>query len=97
MVEKYKFKKISKISERDSKIILVGKILEKKENSFILEDDTGKIEIFYDGEIGENKFARVFCNLDEKLNAVIIHFIKEKEFYLFKKVNELYRKVEEYV
>lgn len=97
MIERYKAKKISEITRRDSKVMLIGEIVSKGENSFVLKDETGEVEIFWDEEV-EGKFARVFCSVtDNKLKADVVHELSEREFYLFKKFNELYSKVEEYV
>jgi hypothetical protein len=97
MIERYKAKKISEITRRDSKVMLIGEIVSKGKNSFVLRDDTGEVEIFWDEEI-KGKFARAFCSVvNDKLKADIVHELSEKEFYLFKKFNELYSKVEEYV
>ena len=98
MIDRYKRRNISEISKDDLKIVLIGKIIEVKENSFVLDDKTGKIEIFWDGEVENNKYVRVFCTrVNDEFKADIVQPISEREAYLFKKFNELYKRVEEYV
>ena len=97
-MDRYKLKKISEISKNDKRIALIGKVVEINENSFWLDDGSGKKEIIFEGEIEKGSFVRVFCSvIGEKLKADILQKINEKDFYLFEKFNELYRRVEEYV
>ena len=97
MAEKYKIKKISEITKNDKKVVLIGKAVDVNKNSFLLDDGSGKEEIFFVGEIEKNNFVRVFCSIGEKLRADIVQVIEENDFYLFRDFNELYRKVEDYV
>jgi hypothetical protein len=93
MAEHYSPRKISSISKTDSKVALIGKIAGTSENSFILEDETGKIEIFSEERAKEGELVRVFCSsLDGKLKADIVQNLKGFDLNLFKKVEELYRK-----
>ena len=98
MIERYKRKRISEISKDDLKIVVIGKIIEVKENSFVLTDGSGEMEIFWDGEVENNRYVRVFCTrVNDEFKADIVQPISEREAYLFKKFNELYKRVEEYV
>ncbi len=91
--EYYKPKVISGITKKDNKISIVGKILDTKENSFILEDPTGKTEVFFDGKVEKNKIVRVFCSLVEgKLRSDLIQNLEGLDSSLFKKIQELYYK-----
>ena len=86
-------KQISKVSPTDSRVSLIGKIVNVGENSFILDDDTGRIEILSDTRVEKNKLVRVFCSVvEEKLKADIIQDIEGLDVNLFKKVKELYNK-----
>lgn len=94
MAEYYKPRKISSIIKKDSKISIVGKVIDTGENFFILEDDSGKIEIFSEEKVEKNKIVRVFCSLVEgKLKADIIQSLNGLDLNLFKRIEELYYKV----
>jgi len=94
----YPPRKISSISKTDSRIALIGRIIKVAENSFVLEDETGKIEIFSDQEVKEGELVRVFCSLlDGKLKADIVQSLKGFDLNLFKRVEELYKKEGLYV
>jgi hypothetical protein len=91
--EHYSPRKISSISKTDSKIALIGRVVETSENSFILEDETGRIEIFSEEGARQGELVRVFCSLlDGKLKADITQSLKGFDLNLFKKVEELYKK-----
>ena len=89
----YRPKKISEISSKDAKVVLTGNIIQKKENSFILDDETAKIEISSDINT-DAKFVRAFCSVaEDKLVAELIQNLDGIDINLFKKVEELYNKV----
>jgi len=83
-------KKISQLTDKDSRISLIGSITQSKENSFILDDGTARTEISFEGKL-ESKLVRAFCSImDEKLKADIVQPLEGLDLNLFKKVNELY-------
>lgn len=90
----YTPKKISEINlKKDNRISLLGKVVELKENSFILDDNSAKIEIFSDTPVEVNKLIRIFCSVAEKqLKADVIQSLNGFDTDLFNKVEELYRK-----
>lgn len=90
----YKPKKLSEINlKRDSMIAAIGKISETRDNSFILDDGTKKIEIFSDEAVESGKLVRVFCSVAEnQLKANIIQQLNDFDLDLFYKVKELYSK-----
>ncbi|MEM5772640.1 MAG: hypothetical protein QXL86_00190 [Candidatus Aenigmatarchaeota archaeon] len=93
MADHYSLRKISSISKTDSRVALIGKVSEALENSFILEDETGKVEIFSEQEVKEGEIVRVFCSLlDGKLKAEIVQSLKGFDLNLFKRVEELYKR-----
>jgi len=93
MLEHYRPKKISSIIKTDNKISLVGKVIDTKDDSFVLEDSSGKIEIVSENKIEKNKIVRVFCSLVEgKLKADVIQSLEGLDLNLFKRVEELYYK-----
>jgi len=91
---RYKPRKISEIDQKtDTNISLVGKVIEHGENSFILDDESGKAEIVFEGEVEKNKIVRVFCSLIEnQLKADVVQNLDGMDLKLFKKVKELYIK-----
>lgn len=93
----YKPKKVSEIRENDSRIAIIGKIVEIKENSFVFSDGSGEIEIFF-GEsknVEKDKLIRVFCSRDGGiLKADIIQDLKGFDLNLYKKIKELYRRAD---
>ncbi|MEM5802307.1 MAG: hypothetical protein QXQ18_02905 [Candidatus Aenigmatarchaeota archaeon] len=90
----YKFRNVSSISKSDTQVALIGKITETLENSFLLSDDTGNIEIFFDGPVEKGKIVRVFCRLiDGSLKADIVQELNNFDLNLYKKVKDLYNKV----
>ncbi|MEM7821271.1 MAG: hypothetical protein QXX38_00410 [Candidatus Aenigmatarchaeota archaeon] len=94
MFNNYKPKKICEISPNDIKVSLIGRIVEVSDNGFVLDDGTGRAEIFSELNLEENRFVRVFCSIIEnKLNADIIQRL-EGNLNLFKKVEELYKRWE---
>lgn len=89
----YKPKKISQLSPKDSRVALVGNIIQKRENSFILDDGTARTEIFFDGKV-EAKVVRAFCSVvEEKLKADVVQSLDGLDLNLFKKVEEYNRYV----
>jgi len=87
-------KKISEIDLRThKKISLLGKVIEAKEDSFVLQDDTGKVEILSDKKLEENRIVRVFCSIEEnKIKADIVQPLNGLDLNLYKEVEELYSK-----
>jgi len=89
----YKPKKISEIRETDSKISLIGKVVESTENTFILEDDTGRVEFFSENIAETEKLVRVFSTIIEgKLKADAIQVLNGFDLNLYNRIKELYLK-----
>ncbi len=89
----YKPRRISEIDwKRDSRIALIGKVLDQLENSFILDDETGRIEVFFEGELEKNKVIRAFCSIVEsQLKADIVQSLEGFNLELFRKIEEMYK------
>ncbi len=86
-------KKVSEVNPSDLKVVLVGNVISTAENSIVLGDETGKIEISSDRMMGKNKLIRVFCSVvEEKLKADVVQDMEGLDLDLFKKINELYSK-----
>lgn len=87
----YASKQISEVSPTDSRVSVMGNVVNVGENSFILDDGTGKIEVISEIPVGRNKLFRVFCSvIDEKLKADAVQDMEGLDLNLFKKVEELY-------
>ncbi|MEK6909675.1 MAG: hypothetical protein AABW61_01200 [Candidatus Aenigmatarchaeota archaeon] len=84
-------KQISEVKPTDSRVSLIGNVVNVGENSFILDDGTGKIEVISEMPVERNKLFRVFCSvIDEKLKADVVQDMEGLDLNLFKKVKELY-------
>lgn len=93
MPERYRLKKINEIGKEDY-VCVMGKVVKIGENSFLLQDETGIIEIASDFEVEEEKTIRVFCRrVDDKLKAEIVQDLSSLDLNLYKKVEELYNEV----
>jgi hypothetical protein len=91
-VARYIPKKVSSISPKDSKVVLAGSVAQKKEKSFILDDGTGKIEVFFEGNLNAS-LVRAFCSVsEEKINADIVQNLDGLDLNLFKRVEDLYNR-----
>lgn len=53
------FKKVSNVTEDDIRIRLLGDVIEKKENSIVLKDETGQMHVDGGAYTG-GEFVRVF-------------------------------------
>lgn len=90
----YKPRKISQIAKTDSHIALVGRVVDFGDNSFVLKDDTGLIEIVSEEIVEKDNFLRVFCsNFEGRWKADVIQSLEGLDINLFKKVEELYSRV----
>ncbi len=97
-------RKISDITESDRKISIVGKIIEisTEKSSFILDDNTGKIEAFIgnDSPVSieqikseKGKLVRAFCMVvGEQLMLDVLQLLSGTDLNLLKTVDDLYSK-----
>lgn len=93
MPARYIPKQISEVTPTDSRVSIIGNVVGIGENSFVMDDDTGKIEIISDIQVERNKPVRAFCSVvDEKLKADIVQDMSRLDVNIFKKVKELYNK-----
>jgi hypothetical protein len=89
----YKPKRISQVTKEDSRVSVIGKVLEVGENSFVLQDDSSVTEVFSDIHIEKDKLVRVYCSVIEgQLKADVMQDLTGLDLSLFKKVEELYNK-----
>lgn len=100
--ERYIPKNISQINKNDKKVSVIGKVVEMKadSDSFIIEDGSGKIEVFFEKENSEGrekpssgKTIRAFCTLvGEQLKLDIVQDMTGADLNLLKTVDDLYSK-----
>ena len=90
----YKPKKVSEINlKTDSRVSVLGKIAELGENSFFLDDGSGKIEMISEAMIEPGNLARVFCSVvGNQLKADVVQSLNNFDSDLFNRVKELYSK-----
>jgi len=90
----YKPKGISQVTKEDSRVAVIGKVLEiVGNNSFVLQDETAAAEVFSDIPVEKNKLVRIYCSVIEgQLKADVIQDLTGFDLNLFKKVEELYNK-----
>ena len=92
--QRYIPKKISEIKETDGKVSVIGKIQESQLDSFVIEDETGKLELFSEQKVEAGNLVRVFCSLAEgRPKAEIVQSLNGFDINLYHKVEDLYRKV----
>jgi len=100
----YPRKKVSSIDPRvDSRIRVVGVVVDKKENTVVIDDGSGKIKAFVDmpsilERMGINQIVRVFgivlpTESDLEIKADIVQDLSGMDINLYKKVDELYNRV----
>ncbi len=97
-------KSINEINpETDLKIKIIGFVVDKKENTFVIDDGSGKVEVFVDessrlDNININQLIRVFGStlpMEEgfEVKADAIQDLSNLNINLYKKIGELYNKV----
>lgn len=102
---RYMPRKISDIEKNDTRIAVMGKIIESKESSFILDDGSGKIEIYVqlegteemanniNAKVGIGGFVRVFCTIiGTQLKADVVQSLQGLDVEQLKKIEGLYNK-----
>ena len=89
----YKPKTISQVTKEDSRVSVIGKVLEVSDRSFVLQDDAATTEVFSDMPVEKDKLVRVYCSVIQgQLKADLIQDLTGFDLTLFKKVEELYNK-----
>ena len=100
----YEKKKIMEINpETDSKVKIMGFVVDKKEDTLILDDGSGKVRVFFDlpsvtERIEINQLIRIFGSVVPTENgfdvkADIIQDLSGLDINLYKKVEELYNRM----
>ncbi len=90
MLPFYKRRRINEIG-KEERICLIGKVAKVGEDSFLLEDETGMIEILSSFKVEKGKVVRVFAKrVGDKFIAEIIQDFSKVDLNLFKRVEEVY-------
>ncbi len=100
----YNKRKISEINpENDFKVKVIGIIVDKKDDTILIDDGSAKIQVFVNlpniiDTINLNQLIRVFGSVmptDEgfELKADIVQDLSDLNVNLYKKVDELYNKM----
>lgn len=94
-------RKIGEINpEADTKVRVVGTVLSKGENSFILDDGEGTVQVFIDSKllqnIAEKKIVRVIGHVSQNSNAFdiraeIIHDLTGLNLKMYEAVQKLWK------
>ena len=100
----YVKRKVTEINpEVDLKIKILGFLVDKKENTFVVDDGSGKVTVFVDeasllDNFNINQLIRVFGSTlptedGFEIKADAIQDLSNLNINLYKKVEELYNKV----
>jgi len=100
----YSKRKISEIDPAiDVRVKVIGFIVDKKEDTLIIDDGSGKVKVFVDSpgiieNLNLNQLVRVFGSVlmtenGFEIRADIVQDLSRLDINLFKKVEELYNKV----
>lgn len=93
MPQRYVPKKISSVKNSDARVSLMGKIISSEENTFVIEDSSGKTEVVSEKPVEAGSVVRVFCtNVDGRLKADAVQSLNGMDLNLYQKTEELYRK-----
>ena len=101
----YYKRKIEEINpENDFKVKVMGFIVDKKDDTLVIDDGSAKLQVFVDipniiDNINPNQLVRVFGSVvptDEgfEVKADIVQDLSDLNINLYKKVDELYNKME---
>ncbi len=98
----YVKRKVSDINpELDSRVKVLGFVVDKKDDTIVIDDGSGKIRAFVDTpvieRIGINQLVRVFGSVlpienGFEIKADIVQDLSGLDINLYKKVDELYNK-----
>jgi len=70
-IQPAKEKKIKNINKEDFKLALSGIVINKEDNSFVLDDGTGQVSVFLENNNVKNSdYIRVFGNLINFENGI---------------------------
>lgn len=99
-----KEKTIGEIEQDDIRVKVLGKVIDKKENIFILDDGSGSAEVMYDPEVIQKNFnindtVKVFArillaeNNNVQLQAEALQNINDLNLDLYRRIKDVVRNV----
>ncbi len=100
----YNTRKISEVNpDSDMRIKVMGVVVDKKDDTLVMDDGSGKLQVFVDlpnimDKVDLNQLVRVFGSVlptDQgfELRADIVQDLSDLNVNLCKKVNKLYNKM----
>ncbi|TAL47548.1 hypothetical protein EPN87_02680 [archaeon] len=89
-MQHYTPRKVSSITKTDKFISIIGKIASIGEDSFSIDDDTGKLEISSEHALKKGAVVRVFCSFEKTWRADIVQDMSGMDLNIYKQVEELY-------
>ena len=89
----FKEKYINNLSKDDFNVAVAGMVVNKQDNSFILDDGTGQVMVYSNNDVNGD-FVRVFGRVNTMDNNLhvqgfIIQDISKVDKFLYKKVKDL--------
>ena len=89
----FKEKYIKSINSEDINVALSGVVINKEDNSFVLDDGTSQILVYSNIELNGD-FVRVFGKInyngeEPQLQAFIVQDLSKVDKFLYKKVKDL--------
>lgn len=86
-------KKISELKTTNSKVSIVGKVVQISENEFVLQDETGKVKIFSEEKVEKDNIIRAFCSMvGGNLKLDVVQSLNGFDLNLYNKAKELYNR-----
>ncbi len=91
-------RKVSEIKDEDIRVRVLGTVVDKRENTLVLDDGTGKITSTFDEAVNADPgqlvrvFGRVITTADGKeLQGEVLQNMKGLDMKLYEKVNKLFK------
>lgn len=84
---------IGNLKKEDLKVAVSGVVVDKGKRSFMIDDGTGRAGVFFEGEITNGKYVRVFGRLvnfeNKEIAAEFIQDLDKIDKRLHKKLLEM--------
>lgn len=88
--QRYVPKRISELSDNDTKVAIVGNVVSSNGNMFTVEDGSGSAEIFSESPVNTGSVSRFFCtSIDGRLKADIVQSLNGFDLILYNKIKSL--------
>ena len=92
--EPFKEKFIKNLRKEDTFVAISGMVVDKDDNSFMIDDGTGQLGVFMENFDNSLEYVRVFGRLIQdggefKLQGDVVQDMKKIDKFLYNKVKEL--------